>query len=342
MCLIVVKRDKVASFSVDDFKRSFHRNSDGMGIMYVENDRVQVAKTMGGLKAQLKLYYLHMHREFFALHHRFATHGLKNSENCHPFKVLNIDDGDPIDLYMMHNGTFSMTKFDKNCDTNLSDTNLFVREYMTPILRKAPELIDDIAFQGMIHDFIGYGNKLVFMDNTKRSWIFNKDSGTEKNGCWLSNSYSVADYHTNSNYTANKTKADDDKDTSVNRYSNFHKNPGYGEFDYDSDDHWYDGWNSACNINTKPESKIDEMVAKENSLTTLDEDSIMEIIDQYSGYSYALIKQAVIDDINLAYDMMCTLANRLIEETILDEPVDLIAEALYGYLQDYSRNQKAA
>ncbi len=221
MCLIVVKDNAEGNFTVENFDKSYSRNSDGMGIMWLENGRVKVERALGNLKQQRKVYQRHMDKPLFVLHQRYATHGAKNLmfENCHPYKVMDMDDGDAIDLYMAHNGVINNAK---TTNENMSDTWNFVENHIKPIIKANPDLLWSDGIQMMISDYVGAGNKLVFLTNYTNEdreplLIFNKPAGTNLGGCWLSNGYSVNNvttYHRNNNRSLyeNYYNANDDLD----------------------------------------------------------------------------------------------------------------------------------
>lgn len=186
MCLIVHKESANSEFTLSQFYTSYTRNTDGLGIMYVEDDRVKVEKVVGDYKAQLELFKKHQDRDMYCLHQRFKTKGLINRANCHPYKILDYDE-DGIDLYMMHNGTMSVPI--KHQD--MSDTWHFAEYYLKPILKADPNLINNEQFQELISGYIGTGNKLLFLNNYGEVLIFNEDKGHNENGCWFSNQYSI-------------------------------------------------------------------------------------------------------------------------------------------------------
>lgn len=186
MCLIVLKNDKTSIFTEEQFEKMIWHNSDGLGIMYKQGARVIAHKTVGNDKEKLKLWKKFADLPSYAMHARFKTHGKIDVDNCHPYEVMNKDKGDPLDLYMMHNGTISNTP---DTDRSMSDTWNFVANIIKPLAKLNPDIIwDSEVVQIMIHDFIGAGNKLLFMSSSKPNvLIFNKEKGSDRTGCWLSN-----------------------------------------------------------------------------------------------------------------------------------------------------------
>lgn len=247
MCLIVVKTDDDAKFSDENFTASFNRNSDGIGMMWLEDGRVRVERLIGTLAQQKALFDRHKDKEVFAMHHRLATHGSKEKmfENCHPFKIMDMDDGDPMDIYLMHNGVISGYK---QSDTTFSDTWNFVENHLKPILKADPELLYNDGFQIMVTDFIGGGNKLVVMSNHPTEanvLIFNKDKGETVDKCWLSN--------TNNINTGKKA-------VTQYPYNNAFRNNAWQNDDYEA-------YNGYWNGRTQPESKKNESVTKETDIS---------------------------------------------------------------------------
>ena len=117
-------------------------------------------------------------------HARYATHGVKNETNCHPFKVGN---SSGYDTYLAHNGVLdiSIHKQDKR-----SDTRVFAEDTL-PLLGGAPALDDDNIFT--IISSWARGSKIAIMTNDPRCkyrmYLINENAGTwDDNGIWWSNS----------------------------------------------------------------------------------------------------------------------------------------------------------
>lgn len=165
-----------------DFVKGLDHNSDGIGIMYVEEGRVVVKKTVNKNMFDDIVDELNEQDQPKLLHMRYATHGSKDVERCHPFKVLSKDEGDKIDLYLMHNGVLRGV----GSHTTKSDTQLFAERWLRPILRKNHKLLQVDAFQALLEDFIGTNNKLVFLDSDGNITLINEGAGLWANGTWLS------------------------------------------------------------------------------------------------------------------------------------------------------------
>ena len=194
MCLIILKPEASATIKPEEMKASIKRNSDGCGAMWVENDRVNVKKILGtpdNLDEMEKwcqdLFDAH---DQILIHHRFTTHGDNIEDNLHPYCIFDLDQGDDMDLYMMHNGMISGTDA-KNTRDGFSDTYHYVNDFLKPMLSVNPELLHVEAFQKHLGDFIG-ASKLTFLDNYGNTVVINREKGEDrKEGCWLSNTYSI-------------------------------------------------------------------------------------------------------------------------------------------------------
>lgn len=114
-------------------------------------------------------------------HARYATHGVKNELNCHPFKVVG-----EHDTYLAHNGVLDIhiPKGDKRSDTRI------MAEELLPRLGGVSALDDDYVYD-MISSWAS-GNKVVVMTNDPTAqykiYIINESLGSwDDNGIWWSN-----------------------------------------------------------------------------------------------------------------------------------------------------------
>jgi hypothetical protein len=187
MCLIL-HRPIDKTFDSGLFVPAIQNNPHGFGIMFPMGDgRVKAIKGMFNLETIYKIWEKVAGREV-AAHFRFTTAGAKNVDNCHPFKVLDFDEHGR-DLYMMHNGTMGAVPRPQQ---DMSDTWHFVENYLRKALVVKPELIDNPEFQKFLGDIVG-SNKLLFMDGKGLVTIINGNLGSERDGCWISNTYSIRD-----------------------------------------------------------------------------------------------------------------------------------------------------
>lgn len=111
-------------------------------------------------------------------HARWATHGVVDETNCHPFPVAGRDD-----ILMGHNGILSCTPDVKD---PRSDTRLFADAIMLQRFRH----LDSRKTRKRLETWLG-GSKLVILTTDPfyqhNAYIFNEDLGEWVNGTWYSN-----------------------------------------------------------------------------------------------------------------------------------------------------------
>ena len=178
MCLIIAS----PSGTLPDkslLSNAISDNPHGWGLVVANNGKLGVAK--GFKKADLD-YELDALRENpvpYVIHYRWATHGEKNLDNCHPFKVRK-------DLYMAHNGVIQIHRE----NSKMSDTWHFV-QWLKNNNIKPEELYSEYILKE-IGDVIGRYNKLAFLDKDGVLSIVNESSGLwHKPDIWLSNGNSL-------------------------------------------------------------------------------------------------------------------------------------------------------
>lgn len=175
MCLIIASRDgKVPTCGV--IERGWKDNSDGWGLMQSNGSEIIVNK---GLRFDtLKPLLDNLNGNPYVLHYRWATHGNKNLDNCHPFRITK-------QLYMAHNGVIQI-----ECDNKLmSDTWHFAKRLRE--IGVDSDAVKDKEVVTMIEEYIGKSNKLAFLDNKGNISFANENSGLWQDGVWYSNSLSL-------------------------------------------------------------------------------------------------------------------------------------------------------
>lgn len=177
MCLIIVKR-KGEKFKEKWFKSGWNSNPDGAGFMYAVDGEIKVYKSMfehDVLNEFNRVNSLYCNTTDIIIHFRWGTHGLKNIENVHPFKVSE-------KLWFCHNGVFRI-----NCDSNkdISDTQHFNQQCLMGL----PEgFLNNKSICDLLEEYC-LSSKLAFLDETGKSYILNKQLGCEHCGNWFSNTY---------------------------------------------------------------------------------------------------------------------------------------------------------
>ncbi len=214
MCLIIQKPADV-QVPEDVLLTAWENNYDGMGIMTTRNNRVKVHRILPETADDVLKLYNRFKDEDIGIHFRWATHGLVNKKMAHPFKIFH-NEPQGQDLYMMHNGVFNRVGDWKQ---GASDTWHFVNEFLQPWLKKySCEILKEDEFQEMLGSYIGFSNKLLFLDSEGAFTTINKKAGAEKDGFWISNTYSL-----NPSYRFGSSKKKD-------------------PYNYENDDYYYDSY----------------------------------------------------------------------------------------------------
>lgn len=183
MCLIFIKPKTAKNYlTYERFSNALTNNPHAVGIVYRDAEGINIERFVKPESYKEEIWNIIKDKEEFAIHFRYATHGILNLTNTHPFVVSK-------GLCMMHNGV--MSKFgDLNKDW--SDTKNFVEYFLKPYVEEEGiNVIKDESFKQDLEKIIGSGNKLLFIDNDFNFTIVNEKAGVWKDGCWLSNTYSI-------------------------------------------------------------------------------------------------------------------------------------------------------
>ena len=113
MCCIIHRLKDSKSIPTSNIDLIIDKNPHGWGISYIKNGILQIEKSMNMEAAVVKIKQLEDENIEFLFHARYATHGEKNLQNCHPYDLNN--------GVMFHNGTIDIRCRNKH----LSDTHYF-------------------------------------------------------------------------------------------------------------------------------------------------------------------------------------------------------------------------
>lgn len=180
MCLII---DRPEATPIDDaiISRAMAMNSHGWGIMRAEDGVIHIVKGFG--EKGFRKAYRKVGAAPCVIHYRMATHGNRNIENCHPFAF-----GDGR-YALMHNGIIGTAP---SHDKTMSDTWHFTEDVVAPILAHNPDLFGTPRLDNILAALAGEGNKLVILRRDGAKMRVNGQEGTEQDGLWLSNTWSIA------------------------------------------------------------------------------------------------------------------------------------------------------
>lgn len=181
MCIIVAKPAGKALPNEDVLDNCFESNKDGIGFSYsLPGQRPVIDKGYADVKKLLRVMASRgITREHnLVIHFRFATHGVKDQGNCHPFPLSpSFDDMRLLhcscDCAVSHNGVFSgLPRSEK-----YSDTQKFIGSILA-----SPEVINNIdskSVKELIKGYCGYSSKLAFLRPQGLSLVgdFEEDEG---------------------------------------------------------------------------------------------------------------------------------------------------------------------
>jgi len=182
MCLLVVCNPN-STPSKDELTTGACKNPHGFGFAIDTGSGIISERSMSAKKSISR--FLELREQYpngYAMWHaRYATHGVKNELNCHPFRLAG-----EHDTYLAHNGMLDILipKDDKRSDTRI------MAEELLPRLGGVSALDDDY-----LYDMIGSwasGSKIAVMTNDPSAqykiYIINESAGSwDDNGIWWSN-----------------------------------------------------------------------------------------------------------------------------------------------------------
>lgn len=190
MCLIIANLN-ATTIPAEHISNAYGNNPHGFGVMWAENRKLKILRGMYSLNTvHAVIRSIEARNLPFVAHFRYATHGTKNAENCHPFFVADEFGG----IGMVHNGTLLGPEWKTE---NASDTNILSR-VIGKHLVKGDFTADDLFSETDTVIGIPYGkalgsDKLVFMSGEGDVSIYNEKNGHMIEGRWYSNTYSLSD-----------------------------------------------------------------------------------------------------------------------------------------------------
>jgi hypothetical protein len=187
MCLLVVASPN-STPRKKDLECASCNNPHGFGFAVVTPTGIVTGRGMSSKK--IIKQFLEVRKQYpdsYAMFHaRYATHGVKNEENCHPFKVP-YDATFAPDTYLAHNGILDINI---SAGDRRSDTRIFAEDTL-PAMGGVSALDDDHVW-AMVSKW-SLGSKIVIFTLDPKAketcYIINESSGFwDDEGMWWSNS----------------------------------------------------------------------------------------------------------------------------------------------------------
>ena len=183
MCLLVVASPN-STPRKKDLECASCNNPHGFGYAVITPNGIVTGRGMSSKKVIKQ--FLEVRKEFpssYAMFHaRYATHGVKNEDNCHPFKVKG-----SYDTYLAHNGILDINI---QAGDRRSDTRIFAEDTL-PAMGGVTALDDDNVWAMVSKWSLGSKIAIFTLDpNAKDTcYIVNESAGFWDNeGMWWSNS----------------------------------------------------------------------------------------------------------------------------------------------------------
>ena len=190
MCLLVVASPN-STPKKKDLECASCNNPHGFGFAVITPNGIVTGRGMSAKK--IIKQFLEVRKEFpssYAMFHaRYATHGVKNEDNCHPFKV-------DENTYLAHNGILDV---EIHATDKRSDTRVFAEDTL-PSMGGVSALDDDNVWKILSKWAMGSKIAIFTLDPKAKAtcYIINESSGHWDNeGMWWSNTtYKASNWYT--------------------------------------------------------------------------------------------------------------------------------------------------
>ena len=183
MCLLVVASPN-STPRKKDLECASCNNPHGFGFAVITPNGIVTGRGMSSRKVIKQFLEVRkQYPESYAMFHaRYATHGVKNEDNCHPFRVPNAN----ADTYLAHNGILDINI---SAGDRRSDTRIFAEDTL-PAMGGVTALDDDHVW-AMVSKWSAGSKIVVFTldpDAKETCYIINESAGFwDDEGMWWSN-----------------------------------------------------------------------------------------------------------------------------------------------------------
>lgn len=211
MCIIVAKQKDKLLPKKEYLKNCFENNSDGVGFMYTNNNKVIIDKGYMTYKSFIKHYdklckkYNNFKNKSLVIHFRIGTSGENNKQNCHPYpltdnlKLLHKTNY-TTNIAIAHNGVIS--DYLPN-NKGMNDTQNYIINYIYPLFKEWNNFYKNNYITKGIEKITS--SKFAILDNKDNITLIG-DFEKDENGVLYSNNrfktyeYKYSDYYDNYYY----------------------------------------------------------------------------------------------------------------------------------------------
>lgn len=238
MCIAILNTKIGGRLPKNYIKNSWDNNDMGGGLLWNREGKLSTYKTYNYKQYLTKYNKLRNDSKVdsIVLHFRIATSGKDGIENLHPFLVNE-------DLGFVHNGVIGGLGDLKHSDTYKFNEILkgFTHDFLSCKTTKA-----------FINNYIGSGNKLLFLDKNGKHTIINEKAGhwDEFNGNWFSNSSyeSYNDYVWAGNKKVSRLGANTYEPKIYDTYNNSSINDYWGGYANEAESNYWDIYEMVCDM----------------------------------------------------------------------------------------------
>lgn len=151
MCQIYVKEAGV-EIPLRRLRNAFDNNSDGIGVLWVDNGKVNVIREMASWSRVLELMDMILPYKA-VVHFRYGTSGTYSIDNLHPFPLKG-------GYWLFHNGVLRCVDYHRE----KNDTRVFVETFLDRLMHKnAKAVLPRLQDLGRL---IGKENRMVIVSDT--------------------------------------------------------------------------------------------------------------------------------------------------------------------------------
>lgn len=208
MCVIIVKEKNQEKPKKEFLKKAWEHNPDGAGVMYVKHNTVIIKKGLMTFDEFWSVAKNLPEDTSIVYHFRIATHGARDKKGTHPFPITDKDvilqkDFIKTNVGVAHNGIIRLTSnYPKNKNVhNLSDTQLFIRDYIYKLNKLDKYWFEKSEFRDLIE--CALGSKMVLLTSKNKIYYFNDFVNVDGYKC--SNNYFNFKPYSYYNYNYNPT-----------------------------------------------------------------------------------------------------------------------------------------